>query len=292
METKYYKVKNTFSPLAFIAVLLVTLIIGSALSWPYLWLEDKIPLIYLNLLIPVGAGMILGGIVGQVAKVLKMHSPIFGTISILIGFIGVTIIKWAMYIYNLFASSESLPFFSTMKNILLNPSEFWSTICYVNSVGTWGLSKESNITGIFLWIIWIGEIILFYFCFSVIFHSEIDIPFVEKDNTWATKYDTTFKFAYFNLADVSRSIEEDPNALFLYSRLNSTNAKVNYVSAELYRSKDGGLNYLTLSTHVLNDKNNYSTTKVIKHLIVDWDFVNNLVSNTYTTNEANVAKSF
>lgn len=107
METKYYKVKNTFSPLAFIAVLLVTLIIGSALSWPYLWLEDKIPLIYLNLLIPVGAGMILGGIVGQVAKVLKMHSPIFGTISILIGFIGVTIIKWAMYIYNLFASSES-----------------------------------------------------------------------------------------------------------------------------------------------------------------------------------------
>lgn len=291
METKYYKVKNTFSPLAFIVILLVTFIIGSALSWPYLWLEEKIPFIYFNVLIPVGAGMILGAIVGQVAKVLKMHSPIFGTISILIGFIGVTIIKWAMYIYNLLAASESLPLFSTMKNILSNPSEFWTTICYVNSVGTWGLSKGSNVTGILLWIIWIGEIILFYFCFSVIFHSEIDIPFVEKDNAWATKHDTTFKFAYFNLANVSKSIEEDPNALFLYPRLDTNVEKVNHVSAELYRSKDGGLNYLTLSTHVLNDKNNYSTTSVIKHLIVDWDFVNNLISNTYTTNEANVGES-
>ncbi len=80
-------------------------------------------------------------------------------------------------------------------------------------------------------------------------------------------------------------------ALFLYPRLETNDQKINHVSVELYRSKDGGLNYLTLSTRVLNDKNNYSTTSVIKHLIVDWDFIDNLISNTYTTNGANVGES-
>ena len=156
----------------------------------------------------------------------------------------------AIYIFNLIGSGSETSLFEGVKLLITNPSDFWEIICYFIHVGTWGISKSGgNVTGIILWVIWIGEIILLFVCFAATFHTMLDIPFVEKDNNWATKYDTTFKFAYFNLDGVSRSIESDPNALFLYPRLENSDAKVNYVSAELYRSQDGGLNYLTLSTH-------------------------------------------
>ena len=286
MENKYYKVKNSFSPISFIVILVATFILGSALSWPYLWLEEKIPFIYLNILIPVGAGVILGIVIGKLAKILKMHSPVFGILSIFIGYLGITVIKWAMYVYNLVFIDSGMSFFEGMKLILTSPAEFWDAICYINTVGTWGFSESGNITGILLWIVWIGEIILLFGCFAATFYSEIDIPFVDKDNNWAIEYGTNFEFTYFNVADVSRTIENDPNTLFLYPRLQKTNAKVNYVSAELYRSQDRGLNYLTLSTHILDSKGNYSNKKVIKHLMVDWDFVNKLINNADTEEQA------
>ena len=291
METKYYKAKNSFSPVSFIVILVATFILGSVLSWPYLWLEEKIPYIYLNILIPIGTGIILGFAIGQVARILKMHSPIFGILSIFIGYLGMTVIKWAMYVYNLVFIDSGISFLEGMKLILTSPAEFWMTIGDINSLGTWGLSESGNVTGALLWIIWIVEFILLFSCFAAMFYNQIDIPFLDKDNNWAVKYGTKFEFTYFNVADVSRTIENDPNTLFLYPRLQRTSTKVNYVSAELYRSQDGGLNYLTLSTHILDDKGNYSNKKVIKHLIVDWDFVNNLINNTYTGPEEQVSES-
>ena len=291
METKYYKAKNSFSPVSFIVILVATFILGSVLSWPYLWLEEKIPFIYLNILIPVGTGIILGFVIGKIARILKKHSPIFGILSIFIGYLGMTIIKWALYVYNLVFVDSGTSFFEGMKLILTSPAEFWETIGYINTLGTWGFSESGNVTGALLWIVWIGEFILLFVCFVAMFYNQIDIPFIDKDNNWAVKYGTKFEFTYFNVADVSRTIENDPNTLFLYPRLQRSGAKVNYVSAELYRSQDGGLNYLTLSTHILDDKGNYSATKVIKHLIVDWDFVNNLINNTYTGPEEQVSES-
>lgn len=291
MENKYYKAINSFSPISFISILVATFILGSVLSWPYLWLEEKIPFIYLNILIPVGTGIILGFVIGKIARILKMHSPIFGILSIFIGYLGMTIIKWALYVYNLVFVDSGTSFFEGMKLVLTSPAEFWETIGYINTLGTWGFSESGNVTGALLWIVWIGEFILLFVCFVAMFYNQIDIPFIDKDNNWAVKYGTKFEFTYFNVADVSRTIENDPNTLFLYPRLQRSGAKVNYVSAELYRSHDGGLNYLTLSTHILDDKGNYSATIVIKHLIVDWDFVNNLINNTYTGAEEQVSES-
>ncbi len=289
METKYYKASNTFSPISFILILLCTFILGSVISWPYLWLEEKIPFIYINVLIPIGAGILIGFIAGKLAKALKMHSPLFGVISILIGYVGFTVVKWAMYVYKILISEPGDSFITGTLDVLTNPSGFWSGICLINEYGTWGLSDNSTVSGIFLWIIWILEILLFFGCLAFTFHAQIDIPFDETVNAWANKYPTEFRFEFFNVNDVVSTIEKNPNALLEYPRLNTT-GKVNYVSATIYQSHDQNANYLTLTKHVLDDKGNYSNDDVMKYLIVSRDFVNLLASNATAPTEEFIAE--
>lgn len=94
---RYYKQSNNFSFAGFLLTGLSVSLAGILLSMIYILVVGICPVIYLNILLACGLGLLLGFIAGKIVKVFKMRSTPITIFAVVIGLLLSTYFKWAFY---------------------------------------------------------------------------------------------------------------------------------------------------------------------------------------------------
>lgn len=170
---------------------------GGALSFLYAPAAIHIPFIFLNLLVWILFAALAGiGVMASV-KACKVRNP--GVAALLGGIVGLCTlyIQWAVYCAFLFGFSFDLFF-----TFLTHPALLVDAMTSIAEHGTWSIGRftsahSQNVSGIFLWIVWLVEaagIILFPVFISKNIASAL---FSESQNRWLDKdAQTTEREAY------------------------------------------------------------------------------------------------
>ncbi len=99
MNEQYYKPSGRFSWKGIILMFLTYLVVGTALSWVYLWINRVSPSIYLCLFAAIGFGTAVGVIARLCVKLLKVRNVKAVLIGAVAGLVCMNVIKWAMYVH-------------------------------------------------------------------------------------------------------------------------------------------------------------------------------------------------
>ncbi len=99
MNEKYYQSSNKFSWKGIVVMLLTYLVVGTGLSWVYLWINRVCPSIYLCVLAALGLAVAVGCIARLVIKIFKIRSVMAVIIGAVVGLVGMHYLKWAIYDY-------------------------------------------------------------------------------------------------------------------------------------------------------------------------------------------------
>lgn len=278
---KYYKSSGKANSLGLLALFLVTVVAGSAISILYLYLVHIIPSIKLCVLLTLVFGGVMGALGGLVCKIFKIRNLALVLIVSAIGILAYTYFKWAAYVSYMFEES----FISSLTELLFDPSELLSRIKLINEEGTWSFGRSGdNVTGIVLLIFWVLEFVIYAGLHLGLASSGANDPFIEKDNDWAKKFNAKFNFRDFDLKADRTAIENDPNLILAYFEKPENIVHTTYYEAELFHSKDFSENYLDVSKVEINPtKNSRQESKEINKLSVSRDFVQNLFDKSGMT---------
>ena len=184
----------------------------------------------------------------------------------------------------------------TVGYLLVHPGALFSDIKNINEYGRWttrssrssfssSSSKNSeNVKGVFLWIVWFGELLLMFAPALAIVGARAGTPFIEQDNDWAItdKPALAFKFVdpYPGNPNGEQSFKNifknDIDSLFsLQPLLPKMGALNTFYSVSYCHSKFYTENYLHVThTRVTNARNNQrAVTTVAKKVKVDADYI-------------------
>lgn len=208
----YYQESGTVDKPRLLAGILVLLAVVAVLGYCYGLLMSFIPLIYFNVLIAIGFGMVLGMAVRLIDRFSNSRNIKTNYLLAGIAIVAAVLFTWSYFLNDVV--SESMPSFGGYLlgplNALLSPVETFKLIGLINQIGTWGLS-EFPVTGIFLAVVWIAEILIIGF---LTFSTAIDkfvAPFSEKENKWFPKYTIDNDFESVPApATIEPALVEDP----------------------------------------------------------------------------------
>lgn len=178
-----------------------------------------------------------------------------------------------------------------VKFLIAHPKDFIDSIKDINEYGRWSISnssssyssingasttKNDNVKGVMLWIVWLGELLLICIPAVVIAANRADKPFIESEKAWAKLNDSDglmFRApAIPNSAAVA--VKANPDAIFTYEHLPVRPGNAGFLKAEIYHSRNYDENYLNLVLRSYNPKNrNYNSSVLVKYLAVDKTFV-------------------
>ncbi len=171
-------------------------------------------------------------------------------------------------------------YISLIPQILASPSDFWGSINDINSYGTWSFGRSSTtpVTGIMLWIAWIGEIVLLAAMTLLVSVNRVKKPFIEAENEWAKEYkEGIFAFESFDIKANQMMIEENPSFILGARPFYGDFAKSSYVQVDLFHSSDFMENYITLNQVKYDQKaKKLNKTPVITYLRTDSTFFHSL----------------
>ena len=99
MENKYYKQTGRFNPWGVLLMTLSVFAVGTLLFAAYLFLVSKCPVVWMNVILAILVGFIIGWISGKFIYAFKIRNTFVAVLCCLMGFLGATYIKWTMYDY-------------------------------------------------------------------------------------------------------------------------------------------------------------------------------------------------
>lgn len=176
----------------------------------------------------------------------------------------------------------------TLASILTSPKMLWSDIKEINEYGRWSISSSSssysssqnkkdseNTKGAFLWVVWIGELLVL--CVFPVFmaRSRASKPFVEKDNDWAKEYKTSkLVYRYTDPRILKMNLEANREALFMLENMDLTTlaSGASYVKISVLHSHDYSESYLNVDAMMYTRNKNgvsYQPKCVVKYYAVD-----------------------
>ncbi|PHI20926.1 hypothetical protein CEQ90_06055 [Lewinellaceae bacterium SD302] len=159
----YYKLSGKFDPSRTILATIVVILLLPLLSFLYNMVNTFIPIIYANVFVAVGYGLLLGYSLRFIAGFGRVRNN-----QLLFG-IGVVIVIIAIFTYwkafVAYIYGDATVSFSNYVLSLVGDfpqMSFSSAISQINEFGTWGIgaSSSSNISGALLWLVWIGEMVI------------------------------------------------------------------------------------------------------------------------------------
>lgn len=274
MNSKYYAPSNKFSGAGLAMLFLSTVVLGTVLAVVYLALIRLIPFVYINVLLAVFYGGLIGWVGAKICHKFKQRNPSLVFIAVLLGTLIFTYLKWVIYISNLFEVQ--------VGEVIAEPVAFWEAIKIVNLEGTWSIGRYSstttgNVTGAFLWVVWIAEAVLINSMAIYFAVDQAKLPFIESENNWAKTVNKAFLVEHFSVKQKKDEIENNRDYLLNCPRIYDSNGK-NFVKMTLQHSENYSENYINIEEMVLaKNKKNYTTVKGIKNLAVDKDFVSTLL---------------
>lgn len=160
---KYYTLSGKYNSSRTILATIVVLLLVPIFSFTYNMVNTFIPIIYANVFIAVGYGILLGFGLRFIANFGQVRN------NMLLFGIGLLVVIFSIYTYwHAFIAYVFADFSVSISNYLaslmgtfiaISPLE---AINEINEFGTWGLgaNPNSNIIGSLLWLIWMVEMII------------------------------------------------------------------------------------------------------------------------------------
>lgn len=191
----YYKPSGKFAITSILFFVLLCLTAFPLLGLIYAYCIWYIPFIYVNFLIAAGFGLALGFIINHlVVNKGKVRSVMLAALFGILGGLVALYFHWAVWIDLVINAGESYGnsrIGVTVSNIdssqvlylILHPGELFGIMKEVNEFGTWGI-KSSTVSGTFLTIIWIVELLIVVGASTLLSFPKAEQPFCEEENTW------------------------------------------------------------------------------------------------------------
>ena len=186
----------------FFVFFVIFMVIGiPIISTAYIYLIHYIPFIYLNFLIAIGCGCLLGYLIRLAAKLGKARSPSVVLVCTLVAVIVMKYVQWCIYIpmvldnvyglYDMYGVDITLwGRFVDSFDLFTRPGEVFDWAKSINEVGVWGISSSSStaassvVTGAMLLIVWILEFLIMAFGSIIVSRLQPLSPFSEESNGW------------------------------------------------------------------------------------------------------------
>jgi hypothetical protein len=295
MRESYYKPSGKVTVAYVLFFLLFVAISIPVLGAVYAYLVYYMPIIILNVGATFGCGCALGFVIAQAAKLGKTRNP---TAVIVMAVVAVALMKyvqWCFYVplvydeyygayIDYFGDYVDLTLGEQLYEALwhfLNPAEVYSSVLEINEIGVWGMSSSgssvptSNVTGIVLWVVWLGEFAILLV--SAIFTSKgrPAFPFSEESDAWYTAMKETVEmdmpadFAYMK----SRMEGGDMSGLIALSASGMPNP-ANFIRVSFFLPPQPALsatNYMDIDQVAVvqqKRKQNTKVTKLVRYLAI------------------------
>ena len=254
----FYKNSGQFSPISFLYFLLVALLIFPIVGVIYAYAIWYIPFIYINFLIAGALGFVMGRLISFfVLKKGKVRNvPLAIVYGIVGGLIGMYF-HWAAWIDLVANISDTMGndrIGVAISNIEIfqflyfvnNPSILFEAIDQVNEFGTWGI-KSAPVSGTFLSVIWIIELIIVVGATVLFSHGQAKNPFSEKLNEWNKEMSPRLFGKIEDLETILNGVQNDDPAFF--ESLSPYKEGESYGSFTLFHI-DGDDSYLDISNQI------------------------------------------
>ncbi len=254
---KYYESSGKFDYKSFLYFILIAVTVLPLLGLAYAYCIWYIPFIYINFIIAGILGLIISWFTRKIViKLGKVRNSILAIVFGLLAGLVCMYFHWAIWVDLVINAGESYGSSRigvTVSNIKIldvfvlasQPGTLFSLIKEINEYGTWGL-RSTTVSGIFLSIIWIIELIIIVGISTVIPISAAKEPFCELDNKWF-KEKVLPAFSYIeNRLDFLANLEQsNPDTFSEITR--AENLEQNHSVFTLYKSEKGE-NYLSVQT--------------------------------------------
>lgn len=99
MFDRYYRPSKRVSAVGMIGLIVAYIALGAALAWVYLWINRKCTIVMLNVFAALGYGALMGFVGKMIVKKFKLRNPTMVLVALIIGILGMTYVKWAMYVH-------------------------------------------------------------------------------------------------------------------------------------------------------------------------------------------------
>lgn len=188
----HYRHSGRIDPKGLLSFGLVTVLVGPLFALIYAAATVYIPLIYVNLLLTIGFGAVVGGAVGLAMKAGHVRNTAVAAVVTMGAAFVAYYIHWVFWFgVHAFRADGSF----TDAFALLIPPFLLEGIALVNEEGTWGIgSSGSAVSGAFLTVVWIAEAILFFGGAVVGAMAAAPSAYCERCATWCVPRDGVRRF--------------------------------------------------------------------------------------------------
>jgi len=277
----YYKPSNKMPPVGIMALLAGGVVAALVLALVYIYAVWYIPFVYINFILCLGFGLLLGAVLALLVRLGKLRNPgAVGALALLVGLVAVYL-EWGVFMTLLFNSEStgtgadadtSTSFsLSLFADIITHPGAMWLAMRKINETGTWSL-KGSTPSGVFLGVIWVIEAVMILGGAWLMAKAQATEPFSETSNEWADEETLAHPLSFAQDAATTRTALESGQFHHLTPHT-GTEAEAPFARLKLHSApNDHNCRYLTLenvtTTVDKKGKASQSTTTVVQHLAI------------------------
>ncbi|MGI4884569.1 MAG: hypothetical protein ACRYFR_06380 [Janthinobacterium lividum] len=225
----YYQPSNKMPLGGAVLFLLGGAAAAAVLALVYVYAIWYIPFIYVNFVLCLGFGLLLGAGLAGLARAGKLRSPRgVGGLAAAVGLVAVYL-EWGAYLTLFFGTEAPAPgapstaahLFSTsglhvastsfspglFATILSHPAGMWNAMRQINETGTWSL-RGATPSGLLLWAIWLVEALVIVGGAYLLAATQAHEPFSEATNAWAAEETLAHPVGYIqHAADARQALE-------------------------------------------------------------------------------------
>jgi hypothetical protein len=277
----YYQPSNKMPPAGVLALVAGGVVAALVLALVYIYAVWYIPFVYINFVLCLGFGLLLGAVLAVLVRLGKLRNPgATGALALLVGLVAVYL-EWGVYLTLLFNSETtgtgtnadtSTSFsLSLFIDILAHPAAMWLAMQKINETGTWSL-KGSTPSGVFLGVIWVIEAVVILGGAWLMAKAQATEPFSETSNEWADEETLAHPLTFAQDAATTRTALETGQFHHLTPH-SSPETEAPFARLKLHSApNDHNCRYLTLenvtTTIDKKGKASQSTTTVVQHLAI------------------------
>ncbi|MBC8085293.1 MAG: hypothetical protein H7Z21_19010 [Hymenobacter sp.] len=205
----YYQPSNRFSVGGLLLLLAGGGLTAALLAVAYVYAVWYIPFIYVNFLLTVGFGLILGMVLSGLVKAGKLRNPgLAGILALVVGLVA-SYLQWAVYLMLMYHTTNVESFgrrlsvahtsFSaeTLLALLAQPGTMLATMGAIAESGSWSLFGVTP-SGVFLYVIWLVEALIIVGATVILARVQADRPFSELAGEWAEEETLPTPVAYLD----------------------------------------------------------------------------------------------
>lgn len=265
-QPTYYKESGRATALYLTFAICTAIILAVITGYLYSALTIYIPLIYVNVLILIGAGLVLGNGTLILCKLSRVRNATVRYTLVLVMGIIAWYVQWSVFSFNYM--TDSLPSLTQLWDCLtgfMTDAYLWEAIGYYYSKGGFTVGGF-HIFELVLIPIWVVEFIIFVAAPFYFATKYVPQPYSEEYEQWYEKFTLLRRFRV--ITDSPFTIEKLHNDSFTYLNELKSTSRTAHTQVSVYYMPREKQQYLLLEHITYGSKNNKKTTPIIRNIAI------------------------